>query len=268
MQRSILEQTLLELFAEATTELTLSDLAAKLASCQDSDLRAFAKMLFPWTGNRAYGRLLDTKGGLNIDRGLVVFDLKGMSSQPDLQAAMILIITDYVLSVVEASGFGNKQIVVDECWELLKNPASQHFLEHCVRTLRKTGSGITFITQGLEEILASPIGPAILSNTATKFLLQQRGDLELIGTKLRLNEQEISQLRSLTQIKTEHSEALLLSGDRSTHIQITPTELEYWVATSDPKDNQIISDLRKRFSQLSLHQVILRLIKEQAEGTS
>jgi type IV secretory pathway VirB4 component len=98
---------------------------------------------------------------------------------------MILIITDFILGRVENTKGKRKQILMDECWELLKSRGSQRFMEYCVRTLRKTGSGITFITQGLEEIVASPIGSAILSNTATKFVLLQRGDLKPIRELLK-----------------------------------------------------------------------------------
>ena len=65
--------------------------------------------------------------------------------------------------------------------------AAANFMEYCVRTLRKTGSGITFITQGVEEIVASAIGPAILNNTATKFVMLQRGDTEILKNTLKVN---------------------------------------------------------------------------------
>ena len=62
-----------------------------------------------------------------------------------------------------------------------------NFMEYSVRTLRKTGSGITFITQGLSEIMNSSIGEAILTNTDVKFVLKQTGDLREIGKTLRFN---------------------------------------------------------------------------------
>ena len=149
-------------------------------------------MLYPWTGDRPYGKLLDTKGNFNTSNDFVVFDLKGLSSFPDLQSAMILIITDFILQRIESNDLETmnkkKRILMDECWELLKGRASSHFMEYYVRTLRKTGSGITFITQGIEEIASHEIGSAILGNTATKFILQQKGDLKPIEKILKLNE--------------------------------------------------------------------------------
>ena len=84
------------------------------------------------------------------------------------------------------------RIILDEAWELLKSPAAARFMEYCARTLRKTGSGITFIIQGVEEIISSPIGAPILNNTATKFVMLQRGDSKALQAALKLNGQELS----------------------------------------------------------------------------
>lgn len=124
---------------------------------------------------------------------------------------MILILTDFILNQVESDKSNRKRIILDEeAWELLKSPAAASFMEYCARTLRKTGSGITFITQGVEEIVASPIGAAILNNTATKFIMLQRGDTEILAQTLKLNQQEISLIQSLEQRKGVFSEGFLI----------------------------------------------------------
>lgn len=115
-----------------------------------------------WTGDRPYGRLLDGFGNLKTDAAICTFDLKGLSNYPDLQSVMILIDDILILTQVEQDKSNKKTNYSDEAWELLKSNASANFMEYCVGTLRKTGSGITFITQGVEEIVASSIGPAIL----------------------------------------------------------------------------------------------------------
>ena len=145
---------------------------------------------------------------------------------------------------------------MDECWELLKSPASANFMEYCVRTLRKTGSGITFITQGLEEIVASSIGSAILSNTATKFILLQRGDLEPIRKILKLNEQEMALISSLKQAKGKYSEAFLMANEARTVIRACPTPVEYWLATSDASDNTLLENARQTFPDKDLAQIV------------
>ncbi len=260
-QRSLLEDALIQVYENATDIPTLSDVARVLSKSSEKDLQSFAKILFPWTGNRPYGRLLDQANGLNLKSDVIVFDLKGLSAYPDLQSVMLLIITDFILGNIEsvAARGQRKQILMDECWELLKSPASSSFMEHCVRTLRKSGSGITFITQGLDEIVASPIGGAIIANCATKFILLQRGDLEPLRRILKLNEQEMALIGSLRQQKGSYSEAFLIFNEDRTVIRAVPSSVEYWLATSDSTDNSMIAAEREKFADSSLRQIVTAL---------
>jgi hypothetical protein len=198
-----------------------------------------------WTGDRPYGKLFDGLGSIRTDSQICTFDLKGLSSHPDLQSVMILILTDFILTQVEKDKTNKKRIILDEAWQLLKSNAAAGFMEYCARTLRKTGSGITFITQGVEEIINSPIGSAIMNNTATKFVLLQRGDSEVLKNGLKLNNQEIKLIYSLEQRKGEFSEAFMIEGDHRQVIRIYPSPFEYWLSTSDSGDNKHLQELQE-----------------------
>lgn len=250
LTRALLEKSLIELYKakrQAGGIPTLSDLAKHLASSEEDSLRTIAKMLFLWTGDRPYGRLLDGQGGLRADAEICTFDLKGLSSYPDLQGVMILILTDFILGQIANEKERKARIIIDEAWELLKSEAAASFMELSVRTLRKmgAGSGITFITQGVEEIVASPIGAAILNNTATKFVMLQRGDTEVLRETLKLNSRELALIQSLGQKKGEYSEGFMIEGEHRQVVRIYPTPLEYWLATSDAQDNLFLESLRK-----------------------
>ncbi len=254
LDRALLERAVIELYRSRRPKgeiPTLTDLAKYLSAFEEDSMRAISKMLYLWTGERPYGRLLDGQGGLRTDANICTFDLKGLSSHPDLQSVMILILTDFILSQVEGDKTNRKRIILDEAWELLKSEAAAGFMEYCARTLRKTGSGITFITQGVEEIVASPIGSAILNNTATKFVMLQRGDSEILAQALKLNEQELNLIHSLQQRKGEFSEGFMIEGDHRQVIRIYPSPIEYWLSTSDAQDNNFIEQLQKQDLSLS-----------------
>lgn len=273
LDKSLLEEALLETYARVMPHRMpqLSDFAETLTSSKGDHaqlFRDFAKMLYPWTGNRPYGRLLDTQSAFDLGSDLVVFDLKGLSSYPDLQSVMILIITDFILGKVDLSPERRKRILMDECWDLLKSRGASSFMEYCARTLRKSGSGITFITQGLEEIERSPIGPAILNNTATKFILMQRGDLDPIQKILKLNAQEMALIASLRQEKGSYSEAFLMANERRSVIRIVPTPLEYWLATSDASDLALINNTQERMPEQPLPMVMFWLAKHFPRGSN
>lgn len=269
LDRALLEKAIIDLYKikRETGEIpTLSDLALSLSQFEKASIRDIAKMLYLWTGERPYGRLLDGQGGFDTRASICTFDLKGLSAHPDLQSVMILILTDFILSQIETDQINKKRIILDEAWELLKSEAAANFMEYCARTLRKTGSGITFITQGVEEIVASPIGAAILNNTATKFVMLQRGDSELLAKTLKLNFQELNLVNSLQQRKGEFSEGFMIEGDSRQVIRVFPSPLEYWLSTSDAQDNSYIANLRSQ--GLNLAEAVRQAARDYPSGVS
>jgi hypothetical protein len=155
-------------------------------------------------------------------------------------------LTDFITAEVARDKETRKEIVLDEVWAQMKIPAAASFMEDFARTARKTGTGITFITQGVEEIVASPIGPAILNNTATKFVMLQRGDSEILRQTLKLNNQELNLIQSLAQRKGEFSEGFMIEGDHRQVIRVFPSPIEYWLSTSDSQDNKLLDSLKSQ----------------------
>jgi type IV secretory pathway VirB4 component len=269
LDKSLIEESILATYARTlpTRMPRMSDLKAVFEASKEKSLRDYAKMLYPWTGSRPYGRLLDAASAIDLTADMVVFDLKSLSHYPDLQSVMILILTDFILGKIDSTPGRPKRILMDECWELLKSQAASSFMEYCARTLRKTGSGITFITQGLEEIERSVVGPAILNNTATKVILRQEGDLDAVRKTLKLNDQEVSLIGTLTQQKGVYSEAFLIAGDHRSVIRVTPTPAEYWLATSDAADNPLLDSVRARFPEMRLTDAIHYLAEHYPHGS-
>lgn len=244
-----IEKALGEIFASACERGAPPQLSDFVRSCESSgenSLNRIAKLLFPWIGDSPYGRLLDRPGHIRVDSPVVAFDLKGLSQYPDLQSVMILILTNFILDQVEHDRTSPKRVLLDEAWELLKSPAASAFMEYAARTFRKTGSGITFITQGVEEIVASGLGPAILNNTATKLVMIQKGDTRVLRDQLKLNSQELRLIQSLEQRKGVFSEGFLMAGESRLVVRFRPSPLEYWISTSDARDNQFLQTLRTK----------------------
>lgn len=247
-ERVLLETALTQIYEDCSRLHTprsplISDLAKHCLTSKDESLVKIGKLLFPWTGTSAYGRLLDHPGKISADKPIVAFDLKGLSQYPDLQSVMILILTNFILDQIENDRTSPKRVLLDEAWQLLKSPAASSFMEYAARTFRKTGSGITFVTQGVEEIISSGMGPAILNNTATKLIMLQKGDTQILQNALKLNSQELKLIQSLEQRKGLFSEGFLMEGESRQIIRIQPSPLEYWISTSDSRDNQFLEKL-------------------------
>lgn len=248
LERVQLEEALIHIFENAQREKTprsplISDLAKYCEKSKEEALQKVGKLLFPWVGQTPFGKMLDRQGSIRADSPVVAFDLKGLSQYPDLQAVMILILTNFILDQIESDRTVSKRVLLDEAWQFLKSPAAANFMEYAARTFRKTGSGISFITQGVEEIVGSGIGPAILNNTATKLVMLQKGDTKVLSETLKLNSTELKLIQSLEQRKGLYSEGFFIAGDTRQVIRIQPSPLEYWISTSDARDNQFIKKL-------------------------
>lgn len=240
--RVLIEEALTTVFEEVRQKAPqrspqISDFSKHCEKSNDDSLKRIAKLLYPWIGSTAYGKLVDRQGQINANSPVVAFDLKGLSQYPDLQSVVTLILTSFILDQVEQNKDVPKRVLLDEAWSLLQSKAASTFMEYAARTLRKTGSGITFITQGVEEIVQSSIGSAILNNTATKLILQQQGDTKVLKETLRLNQQETKLVAGLERKKGQFSEVFLMKGDARQVLRILPSPVEYWISTSDAADN-------------------------------
>lgn len=256
-ERSLLEQAVNDTYKNIKNRSPiLSDLRTTLQKSPEPALQRFSKMLYTWCEG-PYSILLNRPSTLSLEKRITAFDLNGLQTYPDLQACLILIITGFMLDRIENEP-GKKLILMDEVWSFLKGPAV-NFMEYAVRAGRKKNTGIIFITQGLSEIVDSPIGSAILNNTANKFILMQRGDLDQVKHVLKLNDQELELISSLEQKRGEYSEAFLINNEKRGVIRITPTPLEYWIATTHPKDNEKFNDYINRNTDMGINDVLMSL---------
>ena len=149
----------------------------------------------------------------------------------------LYIITDFVWREIQKDKERLKFLVFDECWKLLKSDAGLVFIEEVFRTFRKYYASAIAISQDIDDFAKSKIAGAILPNCAIKWvLMQQSSDPVRVKEALDLNDNEIGLVKSLRQEKGAYSEAFLIAQKDRCVAVIESTPLEYWIATTDPKD--------------------------------
>ncbi len=236
LERAELEEAIFKCY-EANQFPVLSDLKQILLSHEDVNLRRLGRILNSWTGDTPYGKFIDRATSIELEKALISFDLKGLDSAPDLQAVCLFIITDLVWREVQRDRGTKKILVFDECWQLLENEAGAHFIGNVFRTFRKYYAGVVAISQDIDDFAKSKVAGAILPNSSTKWLLMQKGaNQERLREVLQLNDTEVALIASLYQERGRFSEAFLMTGDHRSVVAIEPTPMEYWIATTDPRD--------------------------------
>lgn len=236
LERAEIEEAIASLYRESSTP-NLSRLREKFLRHEMPEISRLGKILAPWCGDTPFGKLVDRKTTLELEKNIVSFDLKGLEAQPDLQAVCLYIITDFVWREVQRDKSRMKFLVFDECWRLLENEAGSQFIGEVFRTFRKYFASAIAISQNIDDFAKSKVASAILTNTSIKWILMQKGaDQKRLQEVLQLNDNEMGLIASLRQERGVYSESFLIVEDRHTVVSVEPTSLEYWIATTDPRD--------------------------------
>jgi type-IV secretion system protein TraC len=246
LERSEIEHAIKEIIASEPAP-RLSHLREKLLGNTEPALQKMGKILGPWCGDSPYGKFVDQPTNLELKKRIVCFDLKGMESQPDLQAVCLFLITDLIWREVQRDRTSPKFVVFDECWSLLENEAGARFLGEVFRTFRKYRASAIAISQTMDDFANSRVAQAILPNASVKWILKQTGgNMPSLQKILRLNEREIRLIEGVTSKKGYYSEAFLFAGDDKQVVKIESTPLEYWLSTTDPVDLKALDRLKAK----------------------
>lgn len=247
----------------------LSTLKNLLLQHSDSLVNRYGKILAPWCGNSPYGRFVDASTNIELQKDIIVFDLKGLEAYADLQAVSLFIITDFIWREIQKDKENPKFVIFDECWALLKDEAGIAFIEEVFRTFRKYHAAAVAISQNIDDFAKSKIASAILSNSATKWVLMQRGaDQARLCEVLNLNPNEMELISDLKQERGLYSEAFLISAAKRSLVVVESTPLEYWFATSDPRDLAQIELEKKKDPTLDSLAINRKLAEQYPRGVS
>lgn len=268
LERSELEEAITECY-KVNRNPQLSTLQSILLKHDNDELKRIGKILSSWTGDSAYGKFLDRPTQIELARPLICFDLKELEVYPDLQAICLLIITDLVNRSVQQDKTRMKFLVFDECWKLLKDDSATQFIESVFRTFRKYFASCIAIAQNIDDFAKSKIAEAIMPNTSIKWVLKQKGaDKGRLKLVLDLNDREVDLISSLSQVRGHYSEAFLICEDQKSVVSVESSPLEYWIATTDPRDLSYIEELKRSDQNLTSFQIITKASIEYPNGIS
>lgn len=195
-----------------------------------------------WTqGPRA--RLFAKPVNLSTTPALISIDLKAIESDKELQAVALYVLAFIIWSKV-ADDKRNTLVIIDECWALLDNPAAVRLIESLVRTSRKYGAALWCLTQRAEDLLESGVGRVLVDCAFQRILLQHAAGHRQVGASFRFTDHELAAFESLTQVKGQYSEAFLQVHGHSEVVQVLPSPLAYWMATTNAQDKHVEEALR------------------------
>ena len=262
--KSLLEEAIHQVYENSESVPVLSDLKKILDNHEAKEMRDYGKILFSWTGSRAYGRLLDGPTNIDLKKDLITIEIKGLDTYPDLQNAMLLNFLEFIKSKAAGDSSRPTLLVIDEAWKLLETPSGKSFTIEAYRTFRKFGSGIWAISQNYKDFLRDEeISNALYPNTSSVLILaQNKIDWKDFAKRLQLNQAEVEAVKSLESVKGKYAEAFLMQDTNRAILRIESDPLSYWVATTDPKDKAEIAKMERENPKMDKLEILKQLSKK------
>jgi len=204
-----------------------------------------ALLMSEYYGEGTYARFFDRPGALKLRERFIVFDLKGLNRNPDLQRVFLKIAmlwADEVMNDPQELD-SRKVLVFDEAHDLI-GKTSSGVIESAFRLYRKRKGIVIAASQSGEDFYVGAGGQAIVQNSAHKiFLRQDPSKFHLTAKAFNLNEQQSDVIMRLRTIKGVESQFYLLSdiGEAALVLPLEPAY--YWVSTNNGDDNQLFQSV-------------------------
>lgn len=234
-------------------EFVLSDVVSvmraprRVDETEDSSLRRqkISLLIADYYGDGTYARFFDRPGSLKLKERFIVFDLKALSRNPDLQRVFLKVAMLWADTVMnDPAEIDNRKILVfDEAHDLI-GKTSAATIETAFRLYRKRKGIVIAASQSGEDFYVGQGGQAIVQNSAHKiFLRQDPSKFHLTAQAFALSDQQSDVILRLKTVKGVESQFYLMSdiGEGALVLPLEPAF--YWVSTNNGDDNQLFNDL-------------------------
>ncbi len=215
------------------------------------DIRQFMTTLRPYYDG-IYSSILNAEYETDISRHpLVCFDMNRIKRDSMLKPIITMLITQLALDQLEKFPEEEKYIYMDEAWSMLSGTFAE-FIEEMYRTIRKSKGSMWVITQGVDEIVKSRIGNAILINAEIKVLLKHYDQkmISQVETHMGLTTHEMEKFISLRK-ESCFRELFVKMGDMSRVFALEPSEHHAIVLSSKPDERNQLVRLMKKYLRVS-----------------
>lgn len=214
--------------------------------------------------------MFDQKTSVDTTNDVLLADLKGLESQPNLQMIYTLLISQIYNDKMYFIKDRRKIIVRDEAWSLMQNERARNYFVEDLRTARKNGFATISISQLPTDYLSPDpqAGKAIISNMQVNIFCKFSTEsiCREVGREYNLNEEIVDQMRTLgvqKELQADGSFAptyakFMMIMDKSVYVLYNMLHpFEYALYSSSAEDNAVIDYyLRIKKTHTDLEEVI------------
>lgn len=234
-------------------ELILSDVVSvmrapkKVSENEDTANRRqrVAQLIGDYYGDGTFARFFDRPGALKLKQRFIVFDMKALSRNPDLQRVFLKVAMLWADTVMNDPNELDcrKILVFDEAHDLI-GKTTAGTIETAFRLYRKRGGIVIAASQSGEDFYVGQGGQAIVQNSAHKiFLRQDPSKFHYTAQAFNLSQQQSDVILRLKTVKGAESQFYLLSDIGESALVLPLEPAFYWASTNNQDDNAFFADM-------------------------
>lgn len=235
----------------------------------------FRTKITNWTRDGAYP-MFDQNTSIDISNDVILADLKGLESNPQLQVVYTLLISQLFNDKMYFTRDRRKLIVRDEAWSIMQNERARKYFVEDLRTARKNGFATIAISQLPTDYLRpdEADGRAIITNMQVQIFCKFGTEkiCKEVAAEFGLGSEVVEEMKTLGlqkeiqpdgSYKNIGSKFMMIMGGKSIYVFYNILHpFEYILYSSSAEDNAIIDFyMRIKKSHDSLESV-LTLISE------
>jgi type IV secretory pathway VirB4 component len=185
-----------------------------------------------------FAGFLNNATSVKIDNSLVVFNIRDM--EEELRPVAMYLIMHFIWNEMRTN-MKKRLVLVDEAWVMMKYDDAASFMFGIAKRCRKYFTGLTTITQDVNDFLASKYGKPIVTNSSLQILLKQSpAAIDTIAETFYLTDQEKFLL-----LESNVGEGIFFAGNKHVAIKIIASYSEDQIITTDPSQLLEIEEAKK-----------------------
>ena len=250
IEEADLDQALIDTYTKAgitgdplthqTPPPTIGDLYETLLHMQGTG-PSMAQRLRKYTTGTFAG-IFSQQSNVSINNAMVVFNIRDL--EDELRPVAMYIILNHIWNRTK-SDRRRRNLIVDEAWQLLKYQDSANFMFSLAKRARKYYLGLTTISQDVEDMMSSPMGRAIVSNSSMQLLLKQSTSaVDVLASVFKLTSEETKRLSQFPV-----GQGLLFAGQNHVHVQIVASPTETSLITTNPEEIKKVQEVASQAQQ-------------------
>ena len=218
---------------------TMSDLYDVLKNMEGA--KSLAARLERYTEG-IFSGFLNNQTNIKMNSSLVVFNIRDL--EDELRPIAMYTVLQFIWNEMRAKK-KKRMVVVDEAWVMMQHEDAASFLFGIAKRCRKYYTGLTTITQDVNDFMNSRYGKPIVTNASIQFLLKQStAAIDVIQETFFLTDQEKFLL-----LESNVGEGIFFAGNKHAAIKVVASYSEDQIITSDPRQLLEIEEAKKALEE-------------------